>query len=333
MKKLIRIGLSAMVPLVLIAGCKAAVAPMPNGSLAEITALGSLAGGKVLSSAPRDGMANVRVKLRVKEGPVPGFQVLAMPKEWEAAVVSLHSKTANGAFDADFHSRLVEAGDFSRIESADDTEHHATVQFPPLRPSSDYEARVYLKNIANEDTPLQLAGSQVLDGIPLKPGPNELVFDVAVNRDQYGFRLASSEAGNSVEDNAVTVGDVVTLATGMEADQPGVERVEIYLSGDCYDGGEGPTLIGRLDAAGSWDTFTWDTTQALEDVTPTEVGAALFAPTSLMGVVPESTDIDQFPYAPGQITVVAYNDHDERVGIVKFDLRVYAKPSVTIRLQ
>lgn len=211
--------------------------------------------------------------------------------------------------------------------------YRTSVKFPPLRPADDYEARVYLRNEVGDDLTPQLAGSQVLPKVKLKAGPNVFTFDVVVNGNEASYSLASSDNGNSVEDNAITKDDVVTLATGMAKNQPGVDRVEVYLDGACYGSPEHPALLGVLDNAASWNTFTWDTTQALTGLTPTLKDATLFDPTHFDGIKPEKTDADQFPYAAGAITVVSYNDRDERVGVAKFDLRVYAKPEVTLRLK
>lgn len=208
--------------------------------------------------------------------------------------------------------------------------YRASVQFPPLRPSNDYEARVYLNNeVGNEvRTTQRLVGSQVRELFELKSGMNVLEFDVVVNGEDANFKLNSSAAGNVVESNAITKDDIVTFATGMKNHQPGVSKLVIMLDGQCYAGGT-RALLGVLEDSSDWESFTWDTTVRVKD---SDDGNG-FVPKKFDGVIPEEGDVDQYPFQRGHLIVYAYNDRGERVGESRIGIQVYARPEVDVILK
>lgn len=212
------------------------------------------------------------------------------------------------------------------------SEFRKTFKFPPLRPSDDYTARVYMKTVDKQQ--VELAGSQEISQFALRPGANTLEFVVVVNGDRMNYQMLTSANGNQVDGNAITVGDEVTLATGMMKNQPGVSHLKVYLKGACYnyDGGpEVPVLIGVLNSPDTWDTFTWNS--AADAMLKATKGTTLFQHDKFIGGIPEEADADQFPTRDGQIMVVAVNDRGEELSHVAIPIKVYGAPEVDVILK
>lgn len=315
---------SLVLALAVLAGCKGAPVQIPDSSLATVTPLQAAAG--VLSLAPgvagsvsRDGLANVFVSMTVREAPRMGFTVLApvpgMPDAWNIAWVSLHSPSVNSAYNPDLHRRSLAKGVGGMVDNGDGT-FTGRFSFPPLRPSMDYQARVFVGNNTETDT-TRLAGSMVQDNVGLKAGLNQLSFDVLVNSQEGAYQVMLSQSGNIVgAENNITKDDVVTLKTGLMAKQPGIKHLDIKVAGAAY-GNAAPTLVKSFDASASavWDTFEW--------ATDTAQGAYL--PANLVGGT-------NFDYNTGALIVEAYNEREEQVGSAVMDIRVFGRPDVEVTL-
>lgn len=127
MKTLIRIGMSASLPLLLLAGCKAPGAPMSDTTTADVSAVQKASSlfsdAKVASSTTEDGMANLRMSLRILDPKAPGYKVQALPYAgWQKATVMLYSQDQSTGFNANKHMAEVERGDFTENDFTESTE-------------------------------------------------------------------------------------------------------------------------------------------------------------------------------------------------------------------
>lgn len=306
-------------------GCKATPVLMPDRSAVEIATLQAstlfAAQPGVTSSLPRDGMARLQASLRVKQVPKLGFSVLAAAPEltlstFTKAAMTLYSGTAFTAYNAKTHTSEVEFGNFNDNSDASKT---AIFKFPPLMPADDYEASLFLKNkvrLADKSFTERLAGSHKQSPIKLRTGDNKLDFEVTVNGEELSYALTSSETGNQIDDSNITKDDVVTLATGIQAEQPGVAAVKIYLLGACYGTGKTPVLVANLTDPTTWNTYRWETAVATEGFVPTDFHGG-----------------EDFDALSGQLIVQAVNARAEVVGTARFEIGVLGRPKVNVTVR
>jgi hypothetical protein len=203
-----------------------------------------------------------------------------------------------------------------------DTHFLGNVTFPPLRPASDYAAQVYMQG--NGTGTSTLAGSQAKLDVSLVPGVNNLDFAVQVNGTELSYQLNASGNNNVVSGNAIVQGDVVTLATGVDASQPGVDHLVLELSGGAYGGATATVGVLTSAMAASWNAFTWNTgtSYTLPDGI---TGAAGYVPAKL-------TPGGGRTSAPGTLTVKAYDLRNNLVGTAAMTLAVYGRPLVGVNL-
>jgi hypothetical protein len=299
--------------LAVLAGCKAAPVAVQDLSVAQVLPQGvALGAARVAGSAPEDGAANVRLTLRVAEPPAAGFRLMGVPAAWTEATVSLVSPTVSSTYDLAKHTRTLAKSEFTA--NADGT-YTGRFAFPPMRPADNYEGRVYVKNLAGTTQTTRLAGSATKSGISLRAGSNPLAFDVQVNGQEATYLLTGSEI-NVVDGNAVTKGDVVTLETGLARSQPGVDHLDVKLSGACYGNGSTTVLVKRLTTATSWDAMTWST----------DADSEQFRKDQLKG----GTD---FGALAGRLDFEAYNERGELVGRAATAIQVFGRPEVSLRLR
>jgi hypothetical protein len=121
-----------------------------------------------------------------------------------------------------------------------------------------------------------------------------------------------------VPGNIITKDDTIVLDTGISNNQPGVNSVELSISGAAYGGATTPVLIKRFNSteAGSWSQYSWNTQMATEAYTPS----------ALVGGSGTSTQ-------PGQIDVKAYDRYGQVIGVGSFTIYVHNRPDITIRIQ
>lgn len=164
-----------------------------------------------------------------------------------------------------------------------------TFSFPPLRPANDYVARVFLQN---EDGTLRLAGSGVTNPINLIAGNNTVDVEISRNTQEADFGLVG---GNT----SFTKGATVTVVTGVAVNMPGVDHLEIKLSGDAYGNPSTPVLLAKLTDVGNWGTYEWNTGAD---------GTSYTAATLAAGA--------------GTISIEAYDANEQLVGKSSFDITV-----------
>jgi hypothetical protein len=326
-------GTAALVAASMSLGCKmptdAATAALPGSAVELAPAMVRTQGdAKIFSGAPKitkteetvpdDGMSHVKVKLNViDDEPVaaPKFSIKALPGAWSDAVITLFSATASTGFANATHRVTLPFGSFSGSPL------QAAATFPPLRPAGDYTARAFLRNDVGGTLSPRLAGSLQLTGQALNAGANTLTFNISVNGAEatYAVNAGSSTNLNVVTGNNIVAGDTVTLATGIAANQPGIDHIDVRISGAAYS--SSTALLARLSTPASWNSFTWNTTN-------TPGAPATFVPATLVGGTGTSTEV-------GTIDIEAYHANDSTTPIAtsSFDINVFGRPTVTVQVQ
>lgn len=284
---------------------------------------------KLVKTISKSRMANVNVKMQVKEAPSLGFRIQALPGTWTQAVVQLYKdSTTNGTFDPTKHVRTIPFASF--VAGTAPWVKEASASFPPLKPAAGYNTECYVQNDAGTIVTSRLAGSQT-NTLALVAGNNNLDFIISVNGKEATYNVASSTNGNNVSGNQIVKDDALVLNTGIATDQVGVDRIDLKVSGLAYPGG--PVIFKRLtrasDAA-TWDTFTWDTA-ASDTAAPENYNAATFNGTDASA--DENGDGTAGNDSAGQIDVEAYNAQGRLVGKSSFGITVLARPTMTVRLQ
>lgn len=331
-KPILAVGTATTLAVSILVGCKAPVgtAPVASGaaevSVDKAQAKSAVDASAIFTALPKvekseasDGMAHVRVGINIKDESVgPRFRIQALPGTWTEAQVTLFSSTANTTYNPAIHSVTIPFASFSGSPLG------ATASFPPLRPATDYTARAFLKNTAGAISTLRLAGSQVNTALTLNAGANTVLFNISVNGNEATYNVAtgSSTNNNVVTGNTITKDDTVTLNTGIVANQPGVDRVDIKISGAAYGNPGTPVLIKRFTnaMAASWNTYVWDTSAA------NTADTANYNPATLAGGTGVTT-------AAGQLDVEAYNSNNDLVGKASFAISVHGRPTVTVQVQ
>jgi hypothetical protein len=120
----------------------------------------------------------------------------------------------------------------------------------------------------------------------------------------------------------LTKDDAFALNTGIAANQPGVDKVELFISGAAYGNPGSPVLIKRFTnaSAATWNTYTWDTSVA------NIADGANYSPSSFVGGAGQSK-------LAGQIDVKAYDRYGVVIGTGSFNINVQGRPTTTIRIQ
>ncbi|MDB5097760.1 MAG: two component regulator propeller family protein [Cyanobacteria bacterium RYN_339] len=203
-----------------------------------------------------------------------------------------------------------------------DTHYSASATFQPLRPAADYTAQVFLQNPAGGN--MTLSASQTLTSVSLATGGNVLDFLVKVNGNEMSYQLSSSNNNNVVTGNAIVKDDKVTLATGIDASQPGIDHLVLELSGAAYANTTCTLAVLPLSGAATWNSFTWDTTLAAT-LPGGYVGAAAYNPTTLSG----GTGLASIG---GNLVIKTYDVRNNLVGNSTITLAVYGKPTVSLDL-
>jgi hypothetical protein len=315
-------------------GCKVAAGtqtlPTANG-IEMAPAMAKLAGNtNVFTSQPRivstssmeanDGMSHVQVRVNIEDQgqalPIPRFRIQALPAAWSDALVTLYSATASTAYSNSIHRVIIPEINFTGSPLG------ATATFPPLRPATDYTARVFLRNdVGATLVNPRLAGSASQTGVTLNAGSQNLLFNVSVNGQESSYSVT---AGSSVNNNVVTggnivKGDTVSLSTGIANNQAGIDHVDLVLSGAAYGGSN--CILGRITTAGSFSTFSWNSNS--------NAGApGTFLAASLVGGTNQAT-------VAGTIDVLAYhvNDSVNAVATASIPVNIFGRPAVTVQVQ
>jgi hypothetical protein len=314
-------------------GCKLGVVPTEaaaNSGLALSPAAAKAASGPfnskakitgVKSSAPDDGMSHVQVRLTVDEAALaaPHFHLEAMPAlaNWKDAFVTLFSATANTAFVTGTHSVTIPKAAFSGVPLT-----ATSVIATPLRPASDYVARCFIRNDVGGSIPLRLAASLEKTAVALDAGTNTINFNLTLNASESSYNIVASSSSfkNVVSDGYLVVGDVIDMNTGMDAAAPGVDHIDVVLTGAAYGGGT--AILGRL-ASGALNTFHWDS--SVDAGAPGTYSQATYAANGGNLATP----------ATGTIEFRAYHADD---GVTEFaksviPINVYKAPTVDIQVQ
>lgn len=311
-------SLALLLPLALLAACKAP-SQLPTGTSAfgeTMSAAAFAARAGVISSVSKNGGASVLMDLRVLESAGPALRLLALPTNWTEAVVKLFSPTASTAFDESLHSKTVVASGFT--QNGTDPSYSTTLTFGALKPASDYQVQVFLKNTAGTIETKRLAASSSQSAVALAAGPNAVTVDITLNGSEATYEVASS-ATNATTGGYITKGDTVTLATGIANNQPGVSYVLFKLSGAAYGTPADPVTIGKLTDATAFATFTWDTSA------DNTADGASYTAASLVGGADAAT-------VSGQVDVEAYNANDLLVGKASFPISVFGAANVSVKV-
>ena len=204
-----------------------------------------------------------------------------------------------------------------------------TVPFPPLRPANNYTAQVFLKRADGSN--LTLSGSQTRS-INLVSGVNNLLFNVDLNGNEATFSAANNDTTiNQTTANTLVKGDALTLATGLDANQPGVAKVVTQLSGAAYNNNGTGCVLGVSTAAASWNSLAWNSATNGSDTFTPPAGVlipAYEASKLMLGVATGTIDP-----TPATVTVNAYDVYNQLVGSASFTIQVYGVPEVQLQLQ
>lgn len=151
------------------------------------------------------------------------------------------------------------SGLYKLTESATPPAFVGDVSVRPLRPADDYQAQVFLKDAQD-----RLRGSVAKGSVALKPGSNVLDLTVTENTEALN---AGVQNGNTITWDG-TSALTANLLTGIANSLPGVAKVEVSLSGECYTGG---ARIVTLTDAASWKTYAWNLNAATGTYVPANV--------------------------------------------------------------
>jgi hypothetical protein len=108
-----------------------------------------------------------------------------------------------------------------------------------LQPSSDVTVRVYLITADG-----RLAASGIVEHTVVRPGLNNLDIPMTIGG-QSPFLIGASNNIN-VSDGVIVKGATVAVSTGFAQGAPGVNRLEVELTGEAYGDGKEAALIAAL---------------------------------------------------------------------------------------
>jgi hypothetical protein len=120
----------------------------------------------------------------------------------------------------------------------------------------------------------------------------------------------------SVTRNIITKDDTLTIETGLAPNQPGVDRVEVSISGAAYSGPK--TLVKRFTSSDSatWNSFSFNTANAQEAYLPGNLSGG--AGTNSLAAT---------------LFVEAYDRYNVKIGESQIPAVVYGKPNIIVRIQ
>jgi hypothetical protein len=338
---------SGMIALALLAaGCQSISGPSAGVSLLPVKAMKA----NVFFGAPTitgvtaaDGLGRLNFKLHVKGAkpvdPIAArYGILALSNGaggaavdanangsvmdeavFTEAVVTLYSSTANGTFDPTKHSRTLAKAAFS-VAPDGAGYYTAAGGFGALRPATDYVAGIYLRNNAGAIATKRLGASAANGTVTIQAGAsNNVDFTCTVNGKEATYNLSSSNYGNNVSDGGVVKGDTVTFNTGIANSQPGVDHVDVQISGAAYGGAS--AIVKRITTPASFSSFSWNTGADSAGAGETYLTASLSAPaTGTAGTA-------------GQVDIIAYDVNGVEVGRAAFAVTVFGTPTTTIRVK
>jgi hypothetical protein len=234
------------------------------------------------------------------------------------AIVTLHSATASGTYDATKHAITLLKAAFTTVADGGGF-YTAAGTFGALRPATDYTSRLFLRNNAGAVATNRLGASVANTGVTIQAGANNVDFTADVNENEATYNLSTSTFANNVSDGGIVKGDTVTFNTGMVNSQPGVARLEVQVSGAAYGGGS--SVIKNITTPASFASFTWATGANSAGAGETYLAATLSAPaTGTAGTA-------------GRIDIIAYNSNAQEVGRAAFNITVFGTPTSTIRIK
>lgn len=214
----------------LLAGCKfGAGSPVSINGLRSPSGFLQLQSTSGLSLTANFGTLAVHlVQPATSADPAAGGLPAPLPKFSQLYITAAGTDVAAPIVTATLDSNAVDA----RGRSADPV-------LSRLQPSSDVTVRVYLITADG-----RLAASGVVEHTAVRPGLNNLDIPMTLGV-QSPFLIGASDNIN-VSDGVIVKGATVAISTGFAKEAPGVNRLDVELTGEAYGDGKEAALIAAL---------------------------------------------------------------------------------------